>query len=619
MMDKLRTASNSIVLKIILALIILSFVLTGVSGYIFGGASNYVAKVNGQEIPLEQLEQAIQRDREQLRQELGDSYNELSANEEFSKSRRQFVLNRLIDEILLAQYANKLKLSISKEQVRNVLRTDPMFQIDNQFDNDRYLQVLAINGLSPDRLAENVRNDLVKKQMISAYSDTDFVLPTEIGTQSALDMQQRYFRLATINVSAIAAQQTTSAEEIESYYQQNKSTFALPERVKVSYIEIDAADIQDRVKVTEQDVADFYQQNKALYTQVKRYDFSVIQLKTEQEGQAVLQELQNGADFAVLAKEKSTDLSRNQGGQLDLIEENHLGSDMVKAKLTEKGQISTLIPSEDRNQGFFIFRLNDVQNERILPLAEVRAKITKQLQMDKAKVEYYELQQKIGDATHSDPFSLVGAEQVSKLKVIETDWFTQDDVPEKLQDPTIVRLIFSGSLLGKNGSPASNSDILQMRGDRALVLRIADHQPASFKPLVQVHDQVVNLVQRQKAQRLAGQQADEWLVKLQADKSTATELKFAEQQSLSLKVDGMPLESTLFQMPHPAEGQATYARSIDAEGNVVIIALERVEKGVLPEKIKDLYQQQMMMMKGYASLDSLIQNLRQQAKIDIIS
>jgi len=44
MMDSLRTAANSLVLKIIFGIIIVSFILTGVSGYLIGGGNNYAAK-----------------------------------------------------------------------------------------------------------------------------------------------------------------------------------------------------------------------------------------------------------------------------------------------------------------------------------------------------------------------------------------------------------------------------------------------------------------------------------------------------------------------------------------------------------------------------------------------
>lgn len=62
MMDSLRTAANSLVLKIIFVIIIVSFILTGVSGYLIGGSNNYAAKVNGQEISRAQFENAFNND-----------------------------------------------------------------------------------------------------------------------------------------------------------------------------------------------------------------------------------------------------------------------------------------------------------------------------------------------------------------------------------------------------------------------------------------------------------------------------------------------------------------------------------------------------------------------------
>lgn len=55
MMDSLRTAANSLVLKIIFGIIIVSFILTGVSSYLIGGGANYAAKVNGQKLAVGSL------------------------------------------------------------------------------------------------------------------------------------------------------------------------------------------------------------------------------------------------------------------------------------------------------------------------------------------------------------------------------------------------------------------------------------------------------------------------------------------------------------------------------------------------------------------------------------
>lgn len=72
MMDNLRAAANHVVLKIILGLIIVSFILTGVGNYLIGGNNNYAAEVNGQEISRSQFENAVTSERNRMAQQLGD-------------------------------------------------------------------------------------------------------------------------------------------------------------------------------------------------------------------------------------------------------------------------------------------------------------------------------------------------------------------------------------------------------------------------------------------------------------------------------------------------------------------------------------------------------------------
>ncbi|SQC23229.1 peptidyl-prolyl cis-trans isomerase D [Klebsiella pneumoniae] len=77
--------------------------------------------MNGQEIGRGQFENAVASERNRMQQQLGDQFSELAANENYMKTMRQQVLNRLIDESLLDQYARELGLSISDEQVKQAI------------------------------------------------------------------------------------------------------------------------------------------------------------------------------------------------------------------------------------------------------------------------------------------------------------------------------------------------------------------------------------------------------------------------------------------------------------------------------------------------------------------
>jgi peptidyl-prolyl cis-trans isomerase D len=204
MMDNLRAAANHVVLKIILGLIVLSFVLTGVGNYLIGGSSDYAAKVNGQEISRAQLDDAVQNQRSRLQQQLGDQFAALAGSDGYMQQLRQQSLNNLIDVTLLEQYSKKLGVTVSDQQIKDAILATPQFQTNNQFDNAKYLQTIQGMGYTADNFAQLMKQQLVSQQLAQAYGESDFVLPIETKSMSELVLQERDVHTATFNASALA-------------------------------------------------------------------------------------------------------------------------------------------------------------------------------------------------------------------------------------------------------------------------------------------------------------------------------------------------------------------------------------------------------------------------------
>ncbi|MBH2694894.1 peptidylprolyl isomerase [Serratia marcescens] len=617
MMDNLRAAANHVVLKIILALIILSFVLTGVGNYLIGGSGDYAAKVNGQTIERAQLEQAFQSERSRMQQQLGDQFSALAGNEGYMQQMRRQVLSQLIDNMLLDQYAKKLGLAVSDDQIKDAIRKAPYFQTNGQFDNAKYLDLIGRMGYTADNFAQSMRQQLVNQQVIQAFGDSGFVLPSESQAMAALVLQERDVRLATIDLKALQAKQSAGDDELKAYYDQNKNSFIAPEQVKVSYIPLDAASMQDKVKVSEEDINAYYDQHKSSYGQPERKNYSVIQLKTEAEANAVLDELKKGADFATLAKEKSTDIiSRRTGGELGWLEPETTADELKQANLTEKGQLSGVVKS---SVGYLIVRLNDIAPEKVKPLSEVHDAIAKQVQQEKAVDAYYALQQKVSEAATSDNESLASAEEAAGVKAAQSDWFTRDNIPAALNFKPVVQAIFDGSLIGENGAPGSNSDVITVDGDRAFVVRVSGHKPEGIEPFDQVKDRVAELVKRNKALQAAKLQGEKLLVELKQGKGDeamkAAGLSFGAVQKMARAPEDSQLVESVFALPHPQDGKPVYGMSQDRQDNVVLIALDAVKPGTLPEDEMKTFVGKMEEGATGVSFDSLLASLRKEAKI----
>lgn len=613
MMDNLRAASNHVVLKIILGLIILSFVLTGVGNYLIGGNGDYAAKINGEEISRAQLDRAFNNERSRQQQMLGEQFSQLAGNEGYMQQMRQQALSQLVDEMLLDQYAKELKLAISDEQIKQAIFNQPAFQTNGKFDNTKYLGLINSMGFTADQYAEALRKQLTTQQLISAIAGTDFTLSGETDALAALVSQQRVVRQATLNVDALSAAQQVSDDEIKNYYAQHKNSFLAPEQFRVSYIKLDAASMQQ--PASEADIQSWYEQHKAEYVQPQRNRYSIIQLKSEADAQAVLDQLKQGADFAALAKEKSADpISARKGGDMGWLEPSTTPDELKEANLTSKGQLSGVVKS---SVGFLIVRLDDIQPEQVKPLAEVHDAIADKVKQEKALDAYYKLQQKVSDAASNDNESLASAEQAAGVKAVETPWFGRDNVPEVLNFKPVVDAIFNGNLQGENGTPGSNSDMITVDGDRAFILRINEHQPEAVKALDEVKAQIAATLKHDKAEKQAKAQAEKILADLKAGKQdalSAAGLSFGEAKTFS-RNDRDAVVQSVFALPQPQAGKPVYGTSEDMQGNIVLLALDEVKAGSLPEAQKKAMAQGVAQNNAQIAFDALLSNLRKEAKI----
>ncbi len=500
MIDNLRAASNHLVPKVILGLIILSFVLTGVGTYIRSDKSDYAAKVNGQEISRAYLDMMFRNEQRRQQQILGDQFLRLTSNNGYLQRLRQQTLSNLIDQALLDQYIKDLHISISDDEVRQAIFLQQAFQTNGKFDNAKYNAILHSMGSNADRYAEALRKHLAAQQLINTITNTDFILPDETGNLIDLVSQKRDIRHSTIDINALTAKQNITDNELLEYYQQHKDSFIEPEQFRVSYIKID--DIESQKNVNHSKKQSWHDQNKT-------------------------------------------------------------------NKINQKNAF----------EAFF-------------------------------------QQQKQREAASNNNDALVAAAQDAGVKIKETSWFSRDNVPRELDFDAVKNVIFNSELSSKKGALGNNPKIITL--DRGLlVLNIREHKPAGVKSLVKVKAQITGIIKRNKAEEQAKVQGAKILAYIKAGKLNA--LSMAELNlSASKTVDRNsqdPIAQTAFNLPPPIDGKPSWGLSKDMQGNVVLVALTKVNRGSLPQEQIDEIIKILKQENTQLEFNAILANLRKEAKI----
>lgn len=621
MMEYFRTSTKNLTLKIILFFIVLSFIAGGLGSYFIGRATDYVAKVNGEKISRAQLEQALQNERHRLKQQLGEHFLALADNKDYMQQLRKKVIDQLINQILIVQYTHHLGLKIDDEHVKDTIRKMSYFQTDNQFDNKKYLNLISNMGYTPDEFAELQRQQLINDQLLQIFGNSEFVLPNEIKRISALLLQKRHVRLATLNLNTFQNRQKVTDEEIKDYYDKNKNTFTNPEQVKVSFIIMDAESMENKITVNKSEIKDFYEQHSAEFIQPELKNYSVIQLKTKKEADTTLDKLKKGALFSDLAKNKSIDsISRKKGGQLGWLEPDTTVDEIKQANLTEKGQLSGVIES---STGYFIFRLNDIKPSYVKPLSIVRNQLIEKIKQEKAIQAYYVLQKKVSEAMINNHKSLASAETVSGLKAQHTAFFGRNDVPSELNIKPVIKAIFDGDWVAKKTQTGSDADMINLDGDRAVVIRVDEHKPKRIEPLKKVRDKVQKQIRAQKAQKQILVEGEKFLAALKEGKGTSemksAGLSFGEEKALSYNSDHNALVESIFALNLPTKNKPVYGFSFDQNNNGVLIEFLSVTEGELTSSEKQAFISNIQSGYNIANIEALLKNLRKEADIEIRS
>jgi foldase protein PrsA len=142
------------------------------------------------------------------------------------------------------------------------------------------------------------------------------------------------------------------------------------------------AQVTKEVKVTDKQIEDYYEKNKAQYSQPESREVRHILVKTKAKADALYEQLQNGADFAALAKANSEDTgSKANGGKLTISKGQTVAPFDQTAFLLKKGVISRPVKTEF---GYHIIEaLGEVKPAKVTPLKDVKESIKQQLQQTK--------------------------------------------------------------------------------------------------------------------------------------------------------------------------------------------------------------------------------------------
>ena len=458
----------------------LSFILVG-SLLQFSGVNDYngdeVASIDGNTITELELLRAVESRRQQLISQFGDQLPlDFLSNERL----RPLVLDSLIDYNLLVNQALSGKMTVSDQSLNEYIVALPQFQLDGRYDPELFRNWLTRMRYTAPGFKEVLKDDIIAGQIQRSLAESGFVTDQEWNAAARLTFQTRGFSWITLPLDSLESRTAVTEEEIQTFYDENKSGYLSSEKVAVEYIEINTDQIADTVVINDDQVLQQYEQEVAGYKQQVQREAAHILIEDKEGAEGVIAEvtasLAAGEDFADLVNRYSDDIgSKKSGGSLGFTTGDIFPPEFEKA-LAELsvGQVSAPVRTE---AGVHFIKLLSLRDNQPPSFEQERQRIEKSLKLARAEEIFTEILNLLKDLSYNAESLAEVAEKISDEKMTvaanRTALFTRGNGPGILANNVVNDAVFSDQVL-KEGYA---SDVIEIAENHAVVVKMIDHQP----------------------------------------------------------------------------------------------------------------------------------------------
>ncbi|MFM1547637.1 MAG: SurA N-terminal domain-containing protein [Candidatus Pseudothioglobus sp.] len=611
MLGAIRNKSKGWVAYLIVGFITVPFALFGIQDYVSGSSNTSIASVDGEDIDLNLYYQELNSQQRNLQQQLGAQYSQ-----EIDNVLKQTLLDTMINEKLIENFANSLDMVTLDQEVRSVIQSNQAFQVDGAFSEERYNQILRLNSYTSTAYEIAQSKSLTRDQIKRNLSNSSFLSSVQTAQLNDLASQEREVSYIALTTDKYEDQISVSQSGISDYFNANKSNFLEGRKVKVDFVELSLDNIDEPENADQETLQNLYDENAELYTNPERRRAQHILVEDETLANDLLNQIKEGADFAELAKTNSVDTSSNeQGGDLGLFERDLMGAEFDEAAFSMNvGDVSDVVSTD---YGYFhIIKLTEIQTETAQSFEEVREQLVAlHIKNVKQKI-LFDLEEEFANLAYEESLDML-ADQLD-LEIQTSDFFSNGT---NQYDQAFVSAAFSEAVIEEG----ENSDVIELGQNKFVVLSLSSLQPERQKELNEVEAQIVATLKTLGAKKLiddlslsiasALTSGDELTVnKLLTD----NELEWNDEGWIS-RATQLPFDitSVAFTIPKPILGEHTYSsRSADNSISLVIdLKAVRLPEGQNNTGISGIYLSQ----ENNEMFVSLIKQLRETAEIKVFS
>ncbi|MGQ7300239.1 SurA N-terminal domain-containing protein [Marinobacter nauticus] len=615
MLQDIRDNAQSTIAKVIVGLLIISLSIWGMDAIIGGFTGEpEVATVNGQDITEREFLRTVQMESQQRLMQMENPDQSLLDEDQI----RRDVLDALIREAVLTQDAQSQGLELTDADIDSLITQMPQFQVDGQFNRDRFVATVRNVGMGVAEFRESMRKNYVVNQIRAAIAQTGVVAPENAAHLLAIQNQTRDFRVLTLDGSSVQDQVDVTEADVQAYYDENRDQFRQPEQVDAAYITLSQGALAESIEVAEDELRSYYEERAEEYAREERRAAHIL-VEAGDEGQATLatiqQRLEDGESFAVLAEEYSVDtVSAQEGGDLGFAGRGVYDEAFEDALFgLDEGEVSGPV---ETSFGLHLIKLEEVRRSDVPAFDELREDLRLELARTKASERFAEVRSQLADAAYAADDLASPAEELG-LEIRVVEGVSRDGGAAPFDHAGLVRQLFSEDVL----EGGYNTELIDVGDNVSIVARVREyHEPRQLE-LADVEPEIRRILERTETRDALAARVDELVAQLEsgtnADELGAGEWQQFEDQGRSVSGLSPRVVQEVFSMARPDGDSPTVGHAVTADQAAVIV-LTGVNEGEVDQEGAE-YQQLMRFLaqlEGQREYTAYQQYLRNTAEVE---
>lgn len=481
----LKSKVGAIIGLLVLGVIAIAFASGDIAGFnsSSGVAGSSVAKVGGENVSAETLDQGAKRSLERVRQQNPN----VTMKVLLDQGGLEQVLDDLIDRAALFAFGNKHGVTISDRLVDSELAQIPGFQgVDGKFDQNVFRQALAQQQISEQALRGDIRESLVARELI---------VPAQIGSVMSDYAAKRYAALldetrsgTVIALPSLLFTPTKEATDADlaAFYKTHSNQFVRPERRTIRYAVLGEDTLKSVPAPTDAEIAALYDKNKAAYAAQDNRKITQLIVPTEAAAKAVMTEVQGGKSLETAATEKGL-----SAATLEFFSREQLSTQFSPAvsQAVFAASVGKLAAPQKSVLGWHVIRIDAEQKTPARALADVKAELSTQVAAEKRRKAFTDtlarIEEQFADGANLNEVAKSVGGQVQTTQPVTADGGVYMKPGEVLPE-TLKPVLATAFTMDQEQPQVAEIE----RGKSFAIFDVTEIAPSAPAPLAQIKDDV---------------------------------------------------------------------------------------------------------------------------------